>query len=288
MNILNKLARNRVWRISTHSEIFSNQSVPRRLQGSSSVWSMKDAVVLVTGGSRGIGRSIVDEYLSLGAKVMVCDKDIEPLKGCSATALVTDVTSKKDIDAALKATLDMHGRLDVLVNNVGMNIRKASTEFSEDEYNLMCAVNQAAPFHFARAAFPYLAKSKGSIVNLSSVSGSQSDGTGAVYHMNKAAIEHMTRYLACEWGRVGVRVNCVAPWFVRTALTEPILHGELLEDVHKRTPLQRVAEPKEIASAVVFLTMPASSYITGQILKADGGLTCHGFSTPSLSPKLVL
>eukprot|EP00929_Paragymnodinium_shiwhaense_P059997 TRINITY_DN30002_c0_g2_i1.p2 TRINITY_DN30002_c0_g2~~TRINITY_DN30002_c0_g2_i1.p2 ORF type:complete len:262 (+),score=54.83 TRINITY_DN30002_c0_g2_i1:262-1047(+) len=253
-------------------------------------WSLKGRCVLVTGGTKGIGKGIVDEMRALGARVMTCARDISSLSGNDDVIAVQADVSRAAGRDELEDAVNKHfeGRLDVLVNNVGTNVRKAAPDFTAAEYDELCATNQGAPFHLARMFFPMLAESKGCIVNISSVCGSTSDNTGVVYHMNKAALEHMTRYLAVEWATFGVRVNAVAPWFIRTPLTEPILKGELLDDVQRQTPMARVGEVEEVARVVAFLAMPASSYVTGQIIVVDGGLTCNGFSTPSLKTRPTL
>ena len=118
------------------------------------------------------------------------------------------------------------------------------------------------------------------VVNVASVAGVTSSGTGIVYGMTKAAMVQMARGLACEWGKHGIRVNAVAPWMTRTPLLEEAIKANRnqLDKVHAWTPLQRIAQPAEIASAVIFLILPASSFITGQCLNVDGGLTANGFA----------
>ena len=168
--------------------------------------------------------------------------------------------------------------LDLLVNNVGTNLRKASTEYTDDEYDMLQATNQASAFHVSRRCHGLLKKVRGCVVSVSSVSGSGNDATGAVYHMTKAALEHMTRYLACEWGPDGIRVNAVAPWFIKTPLTAPLLAQKPFHDAVKRaTPLGRVGEPHEVACTVAFLAMEAAGYITGQVVGIDGGMLQEGF-----------
>ena len=140
------------------------------------------------------------------------------------------------------------------------------------------ATNQASAFHLSRGCHSALKRARGCVVSVSSVSGSSNDATGAVYHMTKAALEHMTRYLACEWGPDGIRVNAVAPWFIRTPLTAPLLAQEPFHDaVRRATPLRRVGEPCEVASTVAFLAMRAAGYITGQVVGIDGGMMQEGF-----------
>ncbi|KAL1515782.1 hypothetical protein AB1Y20_002398 [Prymnesium parvum] len=246
------------------------------------LWSLEGKTAVVTGGSKGLGRAIVDELLSQGCEVLTCARDVTPLGGlprCHAVeADVSCAEGRRKLLDAIAAHVGEGGGVDILVNNVGTNIRKASEEYTEAEYDLLQATNQGAAFHLSRACLPYLSRRRGCIINISSVSGSTIDNTGAVYHMNKAAMEHMTRYLACEWGPRGIRVNAVAPWFIRTPLTEPLLSDDAFHDaVRKATPLRRVGEPYEVACVVAFLAMPAAGYITGQVIGVDGALTVEGF-----------
>ena len=247
-------------------------------------FSLQGKVVLVTGGSKGIGRAIVEEFLSQGCEVLTCARDITPLEELTSreprcVAVQADVSTTAGRELLLKTLKRRFAfTLDVLVNNVGTNLRKPSERYTEDEYDELCATNQGSAFHLTRLCFDALRPRQGCVVNISSVSGSTVDSTGAPYHMNKAALEHMTRYLACEWGEHGIRVNAVAPWFIQTPLTAPLLADKRFHDaVRRATPMRRVGEVHEVACVVAFLAMPAAGYISGQVVGIDGAMMQEGF-----------
>lgn len=254
------------------------------------LWEIQGQRALVTGGTKGIGNAIVEELLALGCEVVTCARDIPSETATHNTAAISVNTHLHMLSADVSTEIgrrilfdyienNLDGQLDILVNNVGTNIRKLSEEYTDLEYDLLMRTNIDSAFHLSRGCLPYLRKSKrgGRIVNVSSISGVTCDNTGCPYHMSKAAMNHMTRYHACEWGPLGIRVNAVTPWFIRTPLTIPILKGRFEEAVLKATPLRRVGEAREVASVVAFLCMPASSYVTGQVIEVDGAFTCDGF-----------
>ncbi|MED6192568.1 hypothetical protein PIB30_011363 [Stylosanthes scabra] len=144
-------------------------------------------------------------------------------------------------------------------------------------------VNFESGFHLSQLAYPLLkASGTGSIVFISSVAGVTGLGTGSVYAASKAAINQLTKNLACEWSKDNIRSNCVVPWATRTPLVEYLFKNQqFVEDILSRTPLRRIAEPEEVSSLVAFLCLPAASYITGQVICVDSGLTVHGFQ-PSM------
>ena len=252
-------------------------------------WSLKNKKALVTGATRGIGKAIVDEFLKLGAEVFIVSrnqKDIDELirikseDGFKISGMKCDVADSKDRDRLVGTVKELWGCLDILVNNAGTNTRKKTLENTKDHFDNLTELNMKSVFELCRLFHPLLKKSgAASIVNIVSVAGITSVGTGSPYAISKAGIIHFTKYLAVEWAGDSIRVNSVAPWYIRTSLTEPVLKDpEYLKAVLDRTPMKRIGEPEEVAAAVAFLSMPSASYITGECIAVDGGFLKYGFS----------
>lgn len=246
-------------------------------------WTLAGKTALVTGCTSGIGLAIADELLEFGAAVVGIARNEERLaeweeervrRGYAVQALPGDVTSAAD-RAAIFAQV---ARLDILVNNAGTNIRKATAAYTDEEYVHVRETNMDSAFAMSRAAYPLLKASGGaSIVNIVSVAAIMNLGTGVPYAMSKAAVAHMTRALASEWARDGIRVNAVAPWYIRTPLAAPVLDDPArLALIESRTPAGRVGEPHEVAGIAAFLCMPAASYISGQCIAVDGAFSVAG------------
>ena len=172
------------------------------------------------------------------------------------------------------------GKLDILVNNIGFNIRKSTIDFTESEILQVFQTNFLSTLELCRESFPLLKNSRqSSIVNIASVAGHIHLATGSAYGTSKAAMIQMSKNLACEWAPHGIRVNTVAPWYTETPLAKPVLENEKkLQKILSRTPMGRIAKAKEVASAVSFLAMDQSPYITGQCLSVDGGFSVNGMS----------
>ncbi|CAL4921960.1 unnamed protein product [Urochloa decumbens] len=257
--------------------------------GSSGRWALHGKTALVTGGTRGIGRAVVEELAALGAAVHTCSRKEEELgerlkeweaRGFRVTGSVCDLSARDQRERLIREVADrFSGKLNILVNNVGTNIRKPTTEFSAEEYSFVMATNLESAYHLCQIAHPLLKSSgSGSIVFISSVCGVVAVFSGTIYAMTKGAINQLTKNLACEWARDNIRANSVGPWYIRTSLTEKLLENKAFEEqVVSRTPLGRVGEPGEISALVAFLCMPGSTYITGQTISVDGGMSVNGF-----------
>ena len=253
-------------------------------------WRLDGQLALITGASAGIGLAITRELLGFGADAMLVARDADALEAVrdelldefperSINAMAADVADDEDRREILDWVEDHADGLNILVNNAGGNLTKATVDYTEDEWRGIFEINLFSAFELSRYAHPLLTRhAVSSIVNVGSVSGITAVRSGAPYGMTKAALQQLTRNLAVEWAEDGVRVNAVAPWYIRTRRTSgKLADADYYEEVIDRTPMRRIGEPEEVASAVAFLCLPAASYITGECIAVDGGFLRYGF-----------
>lgn len=245
-------------------------------------------MALVTGGSRGIGRGIVTALAQAGAKVAFvyhASKDAAEqvaaelnAAGHEVWAIQGDASQKADADRIVNAVIEKWGKLDILVNNAGIIRDNLLARMSVDQWQAVIDNNLTSVFNFCQAAtMPMMSARFGRIVNISSVAADFSNPGQSNYAASKAGIEGFSRCLATEIAKRGVTVNCVAPGFIETDMTQAVMNAAG-EKIKQAIPVKRLGKPEDIAQAVLFLVSDGASYITGQVLKVDGGLTLGGLA----------
>lgn len=244
----------------------------------------ENKVVLITGGGTGIGKATAVAFIAEGAKVVIAGRRQSVLEatakelgestpGASVHFVVGDVSKSGEPKAIVDETIAKYGQLDVLVNNAGTWLMAPLGETSDEEIERVYRTNVFATLALCREALPYLSKTKGSVINISStVSRGVMAGT-SVYASSKAAVDHATRNLAAEYGPSGVRFNVVAPGGTTTDMTTELLSdGQMREMMIGMTPMGRIGEPSDIAKAVLLLASDDAGWITGQIVQVSGGM----------------
>jgi Tropinone reductase 1 len=249
-------------------------------------WRLDGKKALVTGATKGIGRAVAEELLAMGAEVCIVartaadvEKAVDEMRFAGTVwGIAADVSKAEGVAHVHREIALRWPALDVLVNNTGTNIRKKFDDYSADDLETVLQTNLLSALRLTQLCHSLLRKAgHASVVNVASIAARLDVKSGAPYGITKAGLVQMTRHLAVEWAGEGIRVNSVSPWYTRTPLARPVLDNpERLDLILRRTPLARIAEPEEVASAVVFLCLPAASYITGQDLLVDGGMSANG------------
>lgn len=249
------------------------------------LFNLTGKTAIVTGGSRGIGKEMAEALAEAGANLMLCARRREWLdetvnefaaRGFSVVGKICDVSKPEEVQAVVDSTVKRFGAVDVLVNNAGVSWGAMPEEMSLEQWQMVIDVNLTGCFLFAQAAGREMLKNNsGSIINIASIAGLTSSANGpfyAGYVASKAGLIGLTRELAASWGRRGLRVNAIAPGFFHSRLADAVI--DIYErSIQENNIIPRVGEPGELKGTVVFLASEASSYITGQIIAVDGGMT---------------
>ncbi len=254
------------------------------------LFSVKDQVVIVSGGSRGIGRAIAAGFVARQAQVVVTGRDRETLAttaeeigtaGHPVRPIVCDVADRRHIDALVESVEREFGRIDTLINVAGVNRRKPALEVTEDDFDFVMDINLKGAFLLSQAVGRSMVqRGSGSQLNIASLNTDRPLANVLPYAVSKAGIAHMTRGLALEWGPHGVRVNGLAPGFILTDLTRKLWSDESMQEWGTtNTPQRRLGQAEDLVGTAIFLSSPAAAFVTGQTIYVDGGFTA-GWAWP--------
>lgn len=242
---------------------------------------LQDKVAIITGAANGIGSAAAQRFVEEGAKVILADFDYQAGKslekelreqGYSAFFIQVDVADRKSVDAMVEQTLERFGEIHILINNAGITRDAMLTKMTEEDFSRVLDVNLKGVFNCTQAAVPHMvANQYGKIINTSSVSGVYGNVGQSNYAASKAAVVGMTKTWAKELGRKGINVNAVAPGFTLTKMVAK-MPEKIIEQMQSVVALQRLAEPRDIANAYLFLASDESSYVHGHVLQVDGGI----------------
>lgn len=241
-------------------------------------FDLSGRVALVTGGGTGIGRGSAIALRAAGASVTIVGRRSEPLEAVAAEIkgewATCDVTDGRNVQATVEMVAAKHGRIDILVNSAGLNVRGPSFEYPEAEWDRVHAVNTKGTFLCCQAVGRVMrAHGYGKIINIASLASEIGLPNVAAYASSKGGVRQLTLTLAVEWAPFGIRVNAIEPGFFRTELTEPLFQNRAwVERIMARIPLGRPGQVEDLGGTVVYLASPASDYVTGELIRVDGGV----------------
>ena len=248
------------------------------------IFDLSGKVAMVTGSTRGLGEVSAKALAKAGADVAVCGRNRDDLDrvsgeikdlGRESAGFALDVTSKEKVDKGVEQILNHFGKVDILLNNAGVNYRVPVLEYPEDQWDLILNTNLKGYFLVAKAVVPQmLERGYGKVINMSSIFGKTPLPDQLAYSCSKGGVDQMTKVMALEWARQGVRVNAIGPTYFETHLVTQIRDDpERFKFINERTPMGRWGQPPELEGIVIFLATPASDFITGQTIYIDGGWT---------------
>jgi 3-oxoacyl-[acyl-carrier protein] reductase len=242
---------------------------------------LKGKIALVTGAAQGIGKAVTLLLARHGADVIVADVNLEKAEetarevqslGQQSMAVKLDVTRLQDVEATIEAALQRFGKIDILINNAGIARDKLILRMTEEDWDAVLAVNLKGTFNCTKVVIKHMSKQRsGKIVNIASVVGEMGNPGQANYAASKAGVIGFTKTIAREFAQRGINVNAIAPGYIQTPMTDA-LPEKAKEDLKRMIPMERLGQPEDVAQAVLFLVSEASGYVTGNVLKVNGGI----------------